>query len=72
MIIYFGFSVGSGSVPAGVSDPAGKIGFDSARGEGEFALSLSAEKSAPRRSGRFLPVPPRALLAHERSIKILI
>lgn len=47
--------------------PAGKRGFDSANGDGEFGRSLSAAKSAPRRSGRFRLVPVLALLAQERS-----
>lgn len=44
----------------------GSSGFVSTRGEGELGRSLSPEKSALRRSGRFRP-PPRARRAHERS-----
>lgn len=45
------------------------IDFVSAKGDGEFARSLSALKSALKRSGLFLPLPLN-LLAQDRSNKI--
>lgn len=51
---------------ASSSGAAGRMGLLSARGEGEFGLSLSPEKSALRSSGLFLP-PPLARLAQDRS-----
>ena len=56
---YFGLFSSSGVV--------GSRGLFSAWGEGELGLSLSPEKSAVSKSGRFLP-PPCALRAHERSV----
>lgn len=45
------------------------IDFVSAKGEGEFARSLSALKSALKSSGLFLPLPLN-LLAQDRSYNI--
>jgi hypothetical protein len=44
----------------------GSSGFVSIRGDGELGRSLSPDKSALSRSGRFRP-PPRARRAHDRS-----
>lgn len=65
MTFYFGLDSSSG-VDAAVD--AVTIDFVSARGDGEFARSLSALKSAFNRSGLFLPLPLN-LLAHDRSEK---
>jgi hypothetical protein len=59
MITYFGLLS-----PCGVE---GSSDFVSKRGDGELGRSLSPEKSALSRSGRFRPPLPRARRAHERS-----
>lgn len=43
------------------------MGLFSASGDGELGRSLSAEKSAPRRVGRFRGPLPLARLAHDLS-----
>jgi len=62
-LLYFGLDSSSG-VDAAVDT----IDLVSTTGDGEFARSLSALKSALNKSGLFLPLPLN-LLAHERSAK---
>lgn len=67
VLFYFGLDSSSG-VDAVVDAAADVIDFVSTNGEGEFARSLSALKSAFNKSGLFLPLPLN-LLAQDRSEK---